>query len=59
ARFDQPIRLRDRVRVVRDKITSVPPKPAIAVSIGAVAVGAGAFSLGWWWATRRLLKPAL
>ncbi len=59
ARFEQPIRLRDRVRVVRDKITSVPPKPAIAVSIGAVAVGAGAFSLGWWWATRRLLKPAL
>jgi HAD superfamily hydrolase (TIGR01490 family) len=53
-RFVQPVRLRDRMRGVRDRIASVPPKPAIAVSVGAAAVGAGAFSLGWWLASRRL-----
>jgi HAD superfamily hydrolase (TIGR01490 family) len=52
-RFVQPVRLRDRVRVVRDRISSVPPRPAIAVSLGAVVVGAAAFSIGWWLATRR------
>jgi HAD superfamily hydrolase (TIGR01490 family) len=52
-RFVQPVRLRDRVRVVRDRISSVPPRPAIAVSLGAVVVGAAAFSLGWWLATRK------
>ena len=52
-RFTQPVRLRDRVRGVRDRIASVPPQPAIAVSVGAVAVGAAAFTLGWWLASRR------
>ena len=52
-RFVQPVRLRDRVRGVRDRISSVPPRPVIAVSVGAVAAGAGAFSLGWWLAARR------
>jgi len=52
-RFTQPVRLRDRVRGVRDRIAAVPPQPAIAVSVGAVVVGAAAFSLGWWLASRR------
>jgi len=56
-RFVQPVRLRDRVRDVRHRITSVsvpvPPRPAITVSAVAVGVGAGAFVLGWWLGLRR------
>jgi HAD superfamily hydrolase (TIGR01490 family) len=52
-RFVQPVRLRDRVRDVRLRITAVPPRPVIAVSVGAVAFGTGAFALGWWYATHR------
>ncbi len=52
ARFVQPVRLRDRVR---GRIPSVPPKPAIAVSLGAVALSAGAAALGWWLGSRRTL----
>jgi hypothetical protein len=51
-RFVQPVRLRDRVRDVRHRITSVsvpvPPRPAMAMSAVVVGVGAGAFVLGWW-----------
>ena len=52
ARFSQPVRLRDRVR---GRISSVPPKPAIAVSVGAVTLSAGAAALGWWLGSRRTL----
>ncbi|MGA2208247.1 MAG: HAD family hydrolase [Acidimicrobiales bacterium] len=56
-RFVQPVRLRDRVRDVRHRITSVsvpvPPRPAITVSAVAAGVGAGAFVLGWWLGARR------
>ncbi|MHB1986582.1 MAG: HAD family hydrolase [Acidimicrobiales bacterium] len=52
ARFIQPVRLRDRVR---GRISSVPPKPAIAVSLGAFTLSAGAAALGWWLGSRRTL----
>ncbi|MGH9298177.1 MAG: HAD family hydrolase [Acidimicrobiales bacterium] len=45
ARFNQPVRLRDRVR---GRLSSVPPRPAIAVSLGAVVLGATAGAVGWW-----------
>jgi HAD superfamily hydrolase (TIGR01490 family) len=51
-RFVQPVRLRDRVRGVRDRISAVPQKPAIAISAGAVAVAASAFVVGWWLGSR-------
>ncbi len=57
-RFVQPVRLRDRVRDVRHRITAVPPRPAIAVSVGAVAFGTGAFALGWWYGTHREMAAA-
>jgi HAD superfamily hydrolase (TIGR01490 family) len=38
---------------VRDRIGSVPPRPAIALSAGAFALGAGAAAAGWWLGTRR------
>ncbi len=50
ARFNQPIRLRDRVR---GTISAVPQRPAVAVSIGAIALGAGAAAFGWWLGSRR------
>jgi HAD superfamily hydrolase (TIGR01490 family) len=42
--FVRPVRLRDRM---------TPSKPAMAVTIGAMAVGAGAFAAGWWLGIRR------
>ena len=51
-RFVQPVRLRDRVRGVRDRISAVPQKPAIAISAGAVTVAASAFVVGWWLGSR-------
>jgi HAD superfamily hydrolase (TIGR01490 family) len=59
ARFVQPVRLRDRVRGVRDRISSVsvsvpvPPRPAIAMSAALAGVGASAFALGYWLGNRR------
>jgi HAD superfamily hydrolase (TIGR01490 family) len=50
ARFSRAVRLRDRVR---DRIPAVPPKPAIAVSVGALALSAGAAAVGWWLASKR------
>jgi HAD superfamily hydrolase (TIGR01490 family) len=38
---------------VRDRIGSVPPRPAIALSAGAFALGAGAAAAGWWLGSRR------
>jgi HAD superfamily hydrolase (TIGR01490 family) len=38
---------------VRDRIGSVPPRPAIALSAGAVAIGAGAAVAGWWLGSRK------
>ncbi|MGO9559921.1 MAG: HAD family hydrolase [Acidimicrobiales bacterium] len=52
ARFTQPVRLWDRVR---GRISAVPQKPAIAVSVGAVALSAGAAALGWWLGSRRTI----
>lgn len=50
-RFVQPVRLRDRVRDVRHRISSVsvpgPPRPAVTLSAALTAVGAIAFVLGW------------
>ncbi len=51
ARFTQPIRLWDRVR---GRISAVPPKPAIAVSVGAVTLSAAAAGIGWWLGSRRV-----
>jgi len=56
-RFVQPVRLRDRVRDVRHRISSVsvpvPPRPAITMS--AVLVGSSSFGfvLGWWFGNHR------
>ena len=38
---------------VRDRIGSVPPRPALALSAGAFALGAGAAAAGWWLGSRR------
>jgi HAD superfamily hydrolase (TIGR01490 family) len=53
ARFSEPVRLWDRVR---GRISSVPPKPAIAVSVGAVTLSAAAAALGWWLGSRKTLE---
>jgi HAD superfamily hydrolase (TIGR01490 family) len=51
-RFVQPVRLRDRVRDVRHRISSVsvpvPARPAVTTSAVVAAVGASGFVLGWW-----------
>ncbi len=52
ARFTQPVRLRDRLR---GRISAVPQKPAIAVSLGAVVLSAAAAATGWWLGSRRTL----
>ena len=48
--FSQTVSLWSRVR---DRIGAVPPRPAIAVSAGAVALGVGAAATGWWLGSRR------
>jgi len=48
--FSHPVSLWSRVR---DRIGSVPPRPAIALSAGAVAIGVGAAAAGWWLGSRR------
>ena len=48
--FSQTVSLWSRVR---DRIGAVPPRPAIAVSAGAVALGVGATAAGWWLGSRR------
>ena len=48
--FSQTVSLWSRVR---DRIGAVPPRPAIAVSAGAVALGVGAAAAGWWLGSRR------
>ena len=48
--FSQTVSLWSRVR---DRIGAVPPRPAIAVSAGAVALGAAAAATGWWLGSRR------
>jgi HAD superfamily hydrolase (TIGR01490 family) len=52
-RFSQPVRLRDRVV---GRISAMPPRPAIAVSLGAVVLSVGAAALGWWLGSRRTLE---
>lgn len=47
--FNQVVGLWSRVR---DRIGSVPPRPAIAISAGAVLLGAGAAAAGWWLGAR-------
>jgi HAD superfamily hydrolase (TIGR01490 family) len=60
-RFVQPVRLRDRVRVVRHRISSVsvpvPPRPGITVSAVVVGSGASAFVLGWWLGSHHQRPP--
>jgi HAD superfamily hydrolase (TIGR01490 family) len=48
--FSHPVSLWSRVR---DRIGSVPPRPAIALSAGAVVLGFGAAAAGWWLGSRR------
>jgi HAD superfamily hydrolase (TIGR01490 family) len=48
--FIRPVRLRDRVR---DRVRAVPPKPALALGTGTIALGALAGALGWWIHSRR------
>jgi HAD superfamily hydrolase (TIGR01490 family) len=48
--FSQTVSLWTRVR---DRLGAVPPRPAIAASAGAVALGAGAAAAGWWLGSRR------
>ena len=48
--FSQTVSLWSRVR---DRIGQVPPRPAIAASAGAVALGVGAAAAGWWLGSRR------
>ncbi|MHB1508792.1 MAG: HAD family hydrolase [Acidimicrobiales bacterium] len=52
-RFVQPVRLRDRVRDVRQRISSVPPRPALTASAVVASVGASAFGIGWWLGRKR------
>jgi len=62
-RFVQPVRLRDRVRDVRHRISSVsvpvPPGPAVTMSAVVVGTGASAFVLGWWLGGRRRRGPSM
>lgn len=48
--FSQTVSLWTRVR---DRLGSVPPRPAIAVSAGAVVLGVGAAAAGWWLGSHR------
>ncbi|MGD0439061.1 MAG: HAD-IB family hydrolase [Acidimicrobiales bacterium] len=48
--FSQTVSLWSRVR---DRIGAVPPRPAIAASAGAVALGVAAAAAGWWVGSRR------
>ncbi|MFZ2058415.1 MAG: HAD family hydrolase [Acidimicrobiales bacterium] len=48
--FGQTVSLWSRAR---DRIGTVPQRPAIAVSAGAVALGVGAAAAGWWLGSRR------
>ncbi len=48
--FSQTVSLWSRVR---DRFGAVPPRPAIAASAGAVALGVGAAAAGWWLGSRR------
>jgi HAD superfamily hydrolase (TIGR01490 family) len=48
--FSQTVSLWSRVR---DRLGAVPPRPAIAASAGAVALGVGAATAGWWLGSRR------
>jgi hypothetical protein len=47
--FVRPVRLRDRV---------APTKPAVAVTLAAMCVGAGAVAIGWWMGARREGGPS-
>ena len=51
--FVRPVRLRD---AVRDRVRETQVRPAVAVSLGAVAVTALAGALGWWLGGRRLRR---
>jgi len=44
--FVRPVRLRDRVPQ---------PRPAVAITLGAVMLSSGAIALGWWLGSRRAL----
>lgn len=48
--FSQTVSLWSRVR---DRLGGVPPRPAIAASAGAAALGFGAAAAGWWLGSRR------
>jgi HAD superfamily hydrolase (TIGR01490 family) len=48
--FSQTVSLWSRVR---DRLGAVPPRPAIAMSAGAVLLGVGAAAAGWWLGSRR------
>ena len=48
--FSHPVSLWSRVR---DRIGAVPPRPALALSAGAVVIGIGAAAAGWWLGSRR------
>ncbi|MGA2527853.1 MAG: HAD family hydrolase [Acidimicrobiales bacterium] len=48
--FSQTVSLWSRVR---DRLNAVPPRPAIAASAGAFALGVGAAAAGWWLGSHR------
>ncbi|MGA3353088.1 MAG: HAD-IB family hydrolase [Acidimicrobiales bacterium] len=48
--FSQTVSLWSRVR---DRLGAVPPRPAIAASAGAFALGVGAAAAGWWLGSHR------
>jgi HAD superfamily hydrolase (TIGR01490 family) len=48
--FVRPVRLRDRVR---DRVRAVPPRPAIALGTGTIALGVVVGVVGWWIHARR------
>ncbi len=48
--FVRPVRLRDRVR---DRVRAVPPRPAIALGTGTIALGLVVGAIGWWIHARR------
>ena len=47
--FVRPVRVRDRVR---DRVSAA-PRPTIALSAGAIAVGGAAVGAGWWLGSKR------
>lgn len=52
ARFTQPVRLREWVR---GRISAVPQRPALAISVGAITLSVAAAGFGWWLGSKKTI----